>query len=123
MRNCRDGTVEAFDLRPGDLVAANAPAMSLLDPAKLWVRAFLPEDLPGVTVGQKLTVTVDSLPGRSFAAHVAFIARQAEFTPSNVQTPEKRSKQVFRVKVYLDEGLDVLRAGMPADVWLDPPAK
>ncbi|MEI7835464.1 MAG: efflux RND transporter periplasmic adaptor subunit [Planctomycetota bacterium] len=118
-----DGTVEAFELRPGDLVAANAPAMSLLDPGKLWVRAFLPEDLPGVAVGQKLTVTVDSLPGRRFAAHVAFIARQAEFTPSNVQTPEKRSKQVFRVKVTLDEGLDVLRAGMPADVWLDGPDK
>jgi hypothetical protein len=26
-------------------------------------------------------------------------------------------------KVYLDEGLDVLRAGMPADVWLDTVAK
>jgi multidrug resistance efflux pump len=114
-----DGIIEAFDLRPGDLVAANAPAMSMLDPAKLWVRAYLPEDMPNVTLGQKVRVTVDSFPGRAFAAHVAFIARQAEFTPSNVQTPEKRSLQVFRVKVILDEGRDVLRAGMPADVWLD----
>jgi HlyD family secretion protein len=114
-----DGVIEAFDLRPGDLVAPNAPAMSMLDPGKLWVRAFLPEDFPGITLGQKVAVTVDSYPGRRFAAHVAFIARQAEFTPSNVQTPEKRSLQVFRVKVYLDEGLDVLRAGMPADVHLD----
>ena len=113
-----DGIIESFELRPGDLVAPNAPAMSMIDPARLWVRAFLPEDFPGVELGQKVQVTVDSYPGRRFAAHVAFIARQAEFTPSNVQTPEKRSQQVFRVKVYLDEGLDVLRPGMPADVWL-----
>jgi hypothetical protein len=36
-----------------------------------------------------------------------------------VQTPEDRSRQVFRIKVILDEGRDVLRPGMGADVWLD----
>jgi HlyD family secretion protein len=36
-----------------------------------------------------------------------------------VQTPEERSKQVFRMKVTLDEGLDRLRVGMAADVLLD----
>jgi hypothetical protein len=36
-----------------------------------------------------------------------------------VQTPEERSKQVFRIKVDLDEGRDVLRPGMSADVVLD----
>ena len=35
-----------------------------------------------------------------------------------MQTPEERSKQVFRIKVYLDEGLDRLRVGMAADVLL-----
>jgi HlyD family secretion protein len=35
-----------------------------------------------------------------------------------VQTPDERSKQVFRVKVEFDEGRDVLRPGMSADVWL-----
>jgi multidrug resistance efflux pump len=112
------GIIEAFDLHPGDLVSPNAPAMSMIDPGKLWVRAFLPED-ENVQVGRKVLVTVDSHPGKTFAAHVAFVAQQAEFTPSNVQTPEKRSQQVFRVKVYLDEGLDELRPGMSADVWLN----
>jgi hypothetical protein len=36
-----------------------------------------------------------------------------------VQTPEERSKQVFRIKVFLEEGLDRLRPGMNADVWLE----
>lgn len=114
-----DGAIEACDLKPGDLVAPNAPALSMVDPGKLWVRAFVPEDMPNLKQGRKVHVSVDSFPGRRFAGHISFIARQAEFTPNNVQTPEKRSEQVFRIKVILDEGHDVLRPGMPADVWLE----
>ena len=38
-----DCIVEAIDLRPGDLVGANAPAVSLLETSKLWVRTYVPE--------------------------------------------------------------------------------
>lgn len=114
-----NGTVEAVELQPGDLVAANAPVLSLMDTSTLWVRAYVPENRLNITVGQPFEVTVDSFPDRKFKGHVSFISRQAEFTPGNVQTPEERSKQVFRIKVQLDEGLDVLRPGMSADVWLE----
>lgn len=114
--------VEAVDLQPGDLVAPNAPVVSLIDVTRLWVRAYVPEDALDITVGHAVQVTVDSFPDRRFAGHVSFIARNAEFTPGNVQTPEDRSRQVFRIKVVLDEGLDVLRPGMAADVWLEKPA-
>jgi multidrug resistance efflux pump len=113
------GAVEAVDLQPGDLVAASAPVLSLIDPAHLWVRAYVPENRLDLKVGKAVKVTVDSFAGRTFAARITFIARQAEFTPGNVQTPEERSKQVFRIKATLEEGLDVLRPGMAADVWLD----
>ena len=115
------GVVEALDLQPGDLVSANAPVLSLMDTRKLWVRAYVPENHLNITPGQSVEVTVDSYPDRSFAGVISFISRQAEFTPGNVQTPEDRaSKQVFRIKVTLGEGLDVLRPGMAADVWLEP---
>jgi multidrug resistance efflux pump len=117
-----DGVVEAVDLQPGDLVSANAPAISLLDMDDLWIRAYVPEDVP-VQVGQEVRVTVDAYPERSFAGRVSFVARQAEFTPSNVQTVEERSKQVFRIKVSVVEGRDVLRPGMIADVWLGAGSK
>lgn len=114
-----DGVVEALDLQPGDLVAANAPVLSLLDRSHLWVRAFVPENHLNLQIGQPLVITVDSYPDRLFKGHVTFIALQAEFTPNNAQTPEERSKQVFRIKVDLDEGKDVLRPGMAADVRLE----
>jgi membrane fusion protein YbhG len=120
-----DGVIEAIELHPGDLVGANAPVISLMDTRHMWVRAYVPENRLQHKVGQKVRVTVDSFPGEWFTAHISFIARQAEFTPGNVQTPEERSKQVFRIKVELDGGLDRLRPGMSADVWLDggPDAK
>lgn len=111
--------VEAVELRPGDLIAPGAPALTLLDPRDLWVRAYVPENRLSIRDGQQVQVSVDALPKQRFAAQVTFIARQAEFTPGNVQTPEERSKQVFRIKVTLREGKNVLRAGMSADIWLD----
>ena len=116
-----DAIVEALDLQPGDLAAANAPVLSLLDTNSLWVRAYVPENRLDVRIGQHVAVTVDSFPGRRFPARVTFVSRQAEFTPNNVQTPEERSKQVFRIKVSLENTADrdVLRPGMAADVWLE----
>ena len=113
-----DGTVEAVDLRPGDLVGANAPVISVMDTSQLWVRAYVPENRMALQIGDPVEVSVDSLPGERFAARITFLSRQAEFTPGNVQTPEERSKQVFRIKVTLDAGRDKLRPGMDADVWL-----
>ena len=114
-----DAVVEAIELQPGDLVGANAPVLSLMDVRSLWVRAYLPENRLHLQPEQEVQVTTDSYPGERFRGRVTFISRQAEFTPNNVQTPEERSKQVFRVKVYLLDGLDKLRAGMAADVWLE----
>jgi HlyD family secretion protein len=113
-----DGVIEAVDIRPGDLVAPNAPALSLLETRDMWVRAYIPEKSRGVEVGTELRVTVDSLPGKDFQGTVTFISREAEFSPQNVQTVEERSQQVFRIRVALQDPAHQLRAGMSADVWL-----
>lgn len=113
------GTVQAVDLQPGDLVNANAPVLSLLDMSHLWVRAYVPENRLNLSLEQKVKITVDSFPEEEFTGEISFISHEAEFTPRNVQTPEERSKQVFRIKVKLVEGLERLRPGMEADVWLE----
>ncbi|MEZ6063026.1 MAG: efflux RND transporter periplasmic adaptor subunit [Planctomycetaceae bacterium] len=113
-----NATVDAFDLRSGDLLSPNAPAVALVDTSRLWIRAYVPENRLNLQIGEQVQVRIDSFPGRTFTGEVSFIARQAEFTPGNVQTPEERSKQVFRIKVTLVDGQDVLRPGMSADVVL-----
>jgi multidrug resistance efflux pump len=111
--------IEAVDLQPGDLVAANAPVISLLITDSLYVRAYLPEARLNVKVGDRIWTRVNAFPGRRFAGHITFVSREAEFTPSNVQTAEKRAELVYRIKVQIDEGRDVLRPGMSADVFLE----
>jgi multidrug resistance efflux pump len=114
-----EGIVESMDLQPGDLVMASAPAVTLMDYGNLWVRAYVPEDRLGIALGDEFPITVDAYADKQFTGRVIFVARQGEFTPRNVQTPEERSKQVFRIKVKLDADLRELRPGMSADVWLD----
>lgn len=120
IRSPQVGMVESLDLQPGDMVQASAPVMSIVDFKNLWVRAYVPQNQIGLQVGDRLNVTVDSFPNQPFVGEISFIARQAEFTPNNVQTPEERAKQVYRIKVVLIEPSVKVRPGMTADVWLDP---
>ncbi len=101
IRSPLDGVIEAFDLEPGDLVPPSSPVLSMLDDSHVWVRAYVPQNRLSVDVGQKLPVSIDSFPHDDFVGTVTFVSRQAEFTPSNVQTPEERAKLVFRTKVAL----------------------
>ncbi len=113
------GVIEAIDVRPGDLVTAGAPVLSLLDTSELWLRAYVPSTDLDLTLGQMLPVSLDSFPDESFRGEVTFVAQEAEFTPSNAQTPEERAKRVYRIKVTLREGLDRIRPGMMGDVGLE----
>lgn len=113
------GVIESLEIRKGDLAAAGGPVLSIIDDGHMWVRAYVPENRLDIQVGQPVAVSVDSWPDKRFAAKITLISPQAEFTPSNTQTYDERVKQVFRIKATLDEGLDKLRPGMPADVWLD----
>lgn len=117
-----DAVIEVLDLEPGDLLAANQIVATLLLPDALWVRVYIPEDRLGwVSVGQEVEVRVDTWPREVFRGTVDQINRRAEFTPRNVQTVDERVRQVFGVRVRLDNSSDRLRAGMAADVTIRPP--
>jgi multidrug resistance efflux pump len=114
------GVIQSFDLRPGDLVAPNAPVATLLEPDQLWVRVFVPETKLGlVRVGQPAALTVDSFPKRTFPGKVVEISPRAQYTPRNVQTLDQRSEQVFGVKVAVEPAPE-LKPGMAALVRLQP---
>jgi len=108
--------VEALQLRPGDLLAPNAPAATLLEDGQLYVRIYVPETEVGrIRVGQELPITVDSF-DRSFRGKVEHINAQGEYSPRNLQTADERADQVFAARIGLLEGKDELRAGMAATV-------
>lgn len=107
--------VESLDLRPGDLLAPNAVAATLVEDDALYVRIYVPEtQLALVKPGGKLPVFVDSFPGRAFEGVVQHVASVGEYSPRNLQTADERAFQVFAARVELSGGREDLRAGMAA---------
>ena len=113
-----DSILEVLSVKVGDVLAGNREVATLILPQHLWVRVFVPEPWLGlIKLNDQVRVRVDSFPGKDFPGTVEQINRQAEFTPRNVQTVEDRIRQVFGVKIRLDNSEDKLRAGMAADVY------
>jgi HlyD family secretion protein len=112
--NC---VLEVLSVKVGDVLAPNQQVATLLLTNHIWVRVFVPEPWLGhIKLGDAVSVRTDAFLGKDFRGIVEQINRQAEFTPRNVQTVEERIKQVFGVKVRLDNSSNELRAGMSADV-------
>jgi HlyD family secretion protein len=113
--NC---VLETLSVKVGDVLALNQPVATLLLTNRLWVRVFVPEPWLGhIKLGDRVPVRVDSFPEKDFNGVIEQIARAAEFTPRNVQTVGERVKQVFGVKVRLEDAEGRFRAGMAAEVY------
>lgn len=119
-----DSVLEILSVKVGDVLPPNREVATLLLPQHLWVRVYVPEPWLGkIALRDEVRVRVDSFPNKDFRGVVEQINRQAEFTPRNVQTVSDRIRQVFGVKVRLDNREDKLRAGMSADVYFPGVAK
>jgi len=111
----RDARVESLDLRPGDIIAPNATAATLLEEDQLYVRIYVPETRIGqIAVGQEVPITVDSFPKKKFKGVVEHINSVGEYSPRNLQTADERADQVFATRIGIHEGRTELRAGMAA---------
>ena len=115
IRAPRAARVESLDLRPGDILAPNASAATLLEPDQLYVRIYVPETLLGhLKVGQTVPVSVDSFANKTYEGVVEHINGVGEYSPRNLQTADERADQVFATRIGLHQGEGELRAGMAA---------
>lgn len=112
-----DGTILSLNVEPGELLAAGSVALTIGQLDEVYLTVYVPENQYGqITVGQKVTIRVDSFPNREFSGQVQAIADEAEYTPRNVQTTEGRQNTVFAVKILVPNVDQALKPGMPADV-------
>lgn len=120
------GTVINRLAEPGELVAPGRPIVTLIDLSDLYVRVFVSEkDIGLLRLGNPARISVDAFPGKYFTGKISEIAQQAEFTPKEVHMKDERAKQVFAVKVQIDDSRGYLKPGMPADLkikWQDQAA-
>lgn len=103
--------------RAGEWVPAGRPVISLLTPAGIKVRAFVPQTrLGAIQVGNPVRVSVDGV-SEPFSGKISFISPQAEYTPPVIYSQESRTKLVFMVEVTFDPATAAkLHPGQPVDV-------
>ena len=94
-------------------------SLTLLPPANIKARFFLPENqLGAVAIGQAVQLQCDGC-GAAMAAKITFIAREAEYTSPLIYSKENRAKLVFMVEAQ--PGLpdaQRLHPGQPLEVRL-----
>jgi HlyD family secretion protein len=114
--------VEDTLYRVGEWVAAGSPVVTLIEPAAVKLRFFVPETkVAQVAPGQRVRATCDGCAG-PIEATVRFVAREAEFTPPVIYSRGSREKLVFMVEAWpAPADAAKLRPGLPVDVRLVSP--
>jgi HlyD family secretion protein len=114
-----DTVVQTQLVWPGELAQPGTPLLSVLDPKDKYVQIYVPvPDVARVRVGTRVTIELDSEPGRRVPGEVSFVADQANFTPEKIETRSDRVDQVYRAKVRILEGVERFQPGTEGNVYL-----
>jgi membrane fusion protein, multidrug efflux system len=123
-----DGIVTEVDtVQPGMYLAASTAAFGIVSTTDVWVEANPKEtELTWVKVGDPVSVTVDTYPGREWKAEVASIAPNSgsEFSVLPAQNTSGNWVKVVqripvRIRVDRKPGDPELRAGMSVEAEID----
>ncbi len=113
------GVVTARSIEPGAVVTTGRTLLTIIDPQQVYLRGFIPEgSISRVKVGQDVRVFLSSAPSRPIYGRVTAIDPQASFTPENIYFREDRVRQVFGIKISLDNTDGLAKPGMSADAEL-----
>jgi HlyD family secretion protein len=114
-----NGVILVRQAELGESVVPGTPVVTLADLDHVWLRAYINEpDISKVRLGQRVTITTDSYPGKVYHGRISFISSQAEFTPKSVETHAERVTLVYRIKIDLENPTHELVPGLPADAHI-----
>lgn len=104
---------------PGEVVAAGARVITLLDLSDVYMTVFLPVDvIAQLKIGDEARLLIDALPNTPIPAYVSYISPEAQFTPRQVEIRSERDKLTFRVKIRIPVALlrahqEQIKTGLP----------
>jgi HlyD family secretion protein len=103
----------------GDWVPAGSPVVSLLPPANVKARFYVPEpQLARLQPGMDVQLACDGCRA-PIAARIDYVSNRAEFTPPVLYSKENRGKLVFLVEARPSSAdAKTLKPGQPVDVTL-----
>jgi HlyD family secretion protein len=113
------GTVTNKPVEIGELVGVGSTIVTISRLETLNLMIYVSDkDLGKVQLNGTADIVIDTYPEKSFKGRIVYISPVAEFTPKNIQTKEDRTKLVFGVKLDVDNKEGILKAGMPADAYV-----
>jgi HlyD family secretion protein len=115
-----NGVVDVLAVRRGEVVAATAPLLTLVDPDDLWVRVDVEETyIDRIRMGDSLTVRIPS--GETRAGVVFHRGVDAGFATQRDVSRTKRDIKTFEVRLRVDNHDRRLAVGMTAYVLFPQP--
>jgi HlyD family secretion protein len=112
-----DGLVDVRAARPGEVVTAGQPIVTLIDPDDLWIRADVEESyIDGVRIGDTLTVRLPS--GDVRQGTVFHRGVDAGFATQRDVSRVKRDIKTFEIRLRVDNADRKLAVGMTAYVLM-----
>jgi HlyD family secretion protein len=117
------GIVMLRNAEPGEVLAAGAPAMTIGELERPYVRIYVNQlALPHVRLGARADGVLDGLSTR-FPGEVVAINNKAEFTPRVALTEDERADLLFGVKVAFRDTTGTLKPGLPITVHITPASR
>jgi len=114
------GVVTARTVEPGAVVAAGQTVISLINLDTVFLRAYVPDgEIGQVRLNQRALVYYDSNPKHGVEGKIIEIDPKASFTPENIYFRDDRVKQVFGIKIQINNPSNYAKPGMPADADVD----
>jgi multidrug resistance efflux pump len=111
------GKVNVRAARQGEVLAAGAPIVTIMDLTQTWVYAPLPEtQADTVQVGDSLRVVMPS--GATFQGKVIAKAAEADFATQRDVNSRKRDIKTIQLKLLIDNPGERFVPGMTAEVYI-----
>ncbi len=120
VRSPISGVVQDRPIEPGAVVAEGKTLLTVINPKAIYLRAYVPEgDLSKIYVGKPARILLDSVSQPPLKARVSAIDTKASFTPENIYFKKDRVRQVFGIKIAIQQDRDYAKPGMPADAEIN----
>jgi HlyD family secretion protein len=110
------GIVQDIYLRPGEMVNAAQPVLSLLPPENRKVRFYVPQArLSELALGERVKVSCDGCAADLYG-RISFMANREEYTPPVIFSDVERVKLVFKLEARLEGAARELPLGLPVAI-------
>jgi HlyD family secretion protein len=113
-----DGIVTRRNIEEGETVVvgtmnnAGTVLLTIADMSTIEAQVEVDEtDIPTVSIGQKATITIDAMPGKTFHGHVTEIGNSPIQSTTGTQASSTTQATNFLVKVKIDDQIPDVRPG------------